>query len=267
MRLLMVLFLYSLLPLISVEAHAETIAAHVVGVHDGDTITVLDIEKHQTKVRLAEIDAPELDQPYGNKSKQMLSDLVFDKDVTIQKQSVDKYDRTVGRVFLGEIDINLLMVKLGGAWAYREYLNDDTLLSVEEDAKTFGSGLWGLQEDQRIPPWEWRHGERSSQTEGTAVVCTMEAKQCPDGSYVSRSGPNCEFAPCPQNERVPERAAPVEQPIYTAPVRKDPSFTCSGKTVCGQMGSCAEAVFYLTQCGMSRLDGDHDGTPCESICR
>lgn len=44
-------------------------------------------------------------------------------------------------------------------------------------------------------------------------------------------------------------------------------FTCSGKTVCGQMTSCEEAFFYLNTCGVSRLDGDKDGTPCETICR
>lgn len=44
-------------------------------------------------------------------------------------------------------------------------------------------------------------------------------------------------------------------------------FTCSGKRYCREMGSCAEARFYLTQCGLSRLDGDGDGVPCEKMCR
>lgn len=43
-------------------------------------------------------------------------------------------------------------------------------------------------------------------------------------------------------------------------------FTCAGKTLCGQMTSCAEANFYLHTCGLSRLDGDKDGVPCETIC-
>ena len=43
-------------------------------------------------------------------------------------------------------------------------------------------------------------------------------------------------------------------------------FTCAGKTTCGQMSSCAEAQFYLNSCGVSRLDGDKDGVPCESLC-
>ena len=109
---------------------AETIIGKVVGVHDGDTITVLDGKNHQTKVRLAEIDAPELKQPYGNKSKQMLSDLVSGKNVMVVKGVIDKYGRTVGRIYQGDTDINLTMVKRGGAWAYRQYLTDNTILSA-----------------------------------------------------------------------------------------------------------------------------------------
>ena len=44
-------------------------------------------------------------------------------------------------------------------------------------------------------------------------------------------------------------------------------FACAGKTTCGQMSSCAEAEFYLNTCGVSRLDGDKDGVPCETLCR
>ena len=39
------------------------------------------------------------------------------------------------------------------------------------------------------------------------------------------------------------------------------------KRKCGEMGSCAEARFYLEECGITRLDGDKDGVPCESLCR
>ena len=49
--------------------------------------------------------------------------------------------------------------------------------------------------------------------------------------------------------------------------KSDDEFSCGSKTTCGQMSSCEEAKFYLNQCGLSRLDGDKDGTPCESLCR
>jgi len=49
-------------------------------------------------------------------------------------------------------------------------------------------------------------------------------------------------------------------------VKSGSGFTCAGKTKCGEMDSCEEARFYLTKCGVSRLDRDRDGIPCESIC-
>lgn len=221
----LVFLLYTIVP----TAYAETFIGQAIGVHDGDTITVLDDAKHQTKVRLAEIDAPELKQPYGSKSKKMLSDLVFGKTVTVAKGDIDKYGRTVGRVYQGNTDVNLAMVRQGGAWAYRQYLTDDAIPAAEESAKADRAGLWGLQEDQRMPPWEWRHGGKQSSS--------IEVSQ--------------------ENVRN----------ILPSPVKRDAPFACAGKTVCGQMVSCAEAKFYLTECGLSRLDGDKDGVPCEKLCR
>jgi hypothetical protein len=42
--------------------------------------------------------------------------------------------------------------------------------------------------------------------------------------------------------------------------------TCGSKRYCKEMSSCAEARFYLEQCGLTRLDGDSDGSPCENLC-
>lgn len=89
--------------LIIIPASAQPITtARVVGVHDGDSITVLTPEKRHIKIRLAEIDAPELSQPYGKKAKQLLSLMVFSKDVSITPLTIDKYRRTVARVYHGE---------------------------------------------------------------------------------------------------------------------------------------------------------------------
>ncbi len=51
------------------------------------------------------------------------------------------------------------------------------------------------------------------------------------------------------------------------PVSDGPDFTCGAKRFCGEMSSCAEAIFHLEQCGLERLDGDGDGVPCEKLCR
>lgn len=157
------IYLIFILFCLTTPALATELTGKVVGVHDGDTITLLDAKKYQTKIRLAEIDAPELKQPYGNKSKQMLSDMVFGKDVSVVVSTKDKYGRSVGRVYQSDTDVNLSMVKQGGAWAYRHYLTDDAILIAEESAKMTGAGLWGLQADQRIPPWQWRHSQKRAQ--------------------------------------------------------------------------------------------------------
>ena len=95
---------------------AATIEGRVVA--DGDTITVLDDNKVQHKIRLAGIDAPEKKQPFGQRSKQSLSDLVFDKAVTVETNKRDKYRREVGKVLVGGVDANLEQVKRGMAWHY-----------------------------------------------------------------------------------------------------------------------------------------------------
>ena len=83
------------------------------------------------KVRLEEIDAPESGQPYGQKSKQALSDLVFRKDVVVRVQTTDRYRRTVGRPYVGDMDVCEEMVRIGAAWGYRQYLRDENLLEIE----------------------------------------------------------------------------------------------------------------------------------------
>lgn len=145
--------------LLITPAFADPITARVVGVHDGDTITVLTPEKRQIKIRLAEIDAPELSQPYGKKAKQLLSLMVFGKDVSFTPLTTDKYGRTVARVYQGQNDINLAMVQTGAAWAYRKYLTDTAFLEAETEARKTGTGLWALQPDQVTPPWEWRRAK------------------------------------------------------------------------------------------------------------
>ena len=137
---------------------AADLSGRVVGISDGDTFTLLTSDKQQIKIRLAEIDAPEGGQPYGNKSKQALSGLIFGKDVRVIVQTTDRYGRTVGRPYLGELDVCAEMVHMGAAWAYRQYLRDQSLLDLEADAKAAERGLWRLPQSQQIEPWNWRRG-------------------------------------------------------------------------------------------------------------
>lgn len=149
-----------LLFLIMSSPMAATLEGWVVGVHDGDTITVLDADKRQHKIRLAGIDAPESKQSFGTRSKQHLSDLVFNKPVTVQWSKRDRYDRIVGVVIVNGGDVNLEQVRAGMAWWYRQYAKEQPAGSrqsyeiAENDARTKEQGLWS--DSNPIPPWEWR---------------------------------------------------------------------------------------------------------------
>ena len=194
---------------------AAELSGKVVSIADGDTLTLLVAGREQVKIRLAEIDTPEKGQPYGNKARQALAALAFQKDAHVVWSEKDRYGRVIGRVYIDDLDVNAEMVHLGHAWVYREYSEDEFLLALEKEARAAGSGLWALSEAENVPPWEWRKSRR----------------------------------------RQPQ------------PETKGKAFTCGTKRYCKEMQSCEEARYFLTECGRSRLDGDGDGVPCETICR
>ena len=140
---------------------AETIDGRVVGVSDGDTITVLDAQRQQHKIRLAGIDAPESKQAFGQTSKRHLSDLVFNRDVTLHCGKIDRYKRQVCVVIVNGQDANLAQVKAGMAWWYRAYAKEQIpehraqYQMAEIDAQRQRIGLW--HDSDPVAPWEWRH--------------------------------------------------------------------------------------------------------------
>ena len=144
-------------------ANAETITGLVVGIADGDTITVLDTDKVQHKIRLAGIDAPEKKQAFGNRSKESLSALAFDKTVNVETSKRDRYGRQIGKVLVNGQDVNLVQVERGMAWFYRQYQreqspNDRRLYEAAEDAaKAEKRGLW--RDADPVPPWDFRHNK------------------------------------------------------------------------------------------------------------
>jgi endonuclease YncB( thermonuclease family) len=222
-RLRLALTLLCLWSLVYIQAYAQTYQGRVIGVSDGDTLTLLTPEKQPIKVRLAEIDAPEKSQAFGQRSKQSLSDLVFGKQVRVEQQDRDRYGRVVGKVYVGSLDVNAEQVRRGMAWVYRKYAKDRSLFKLEEEARAAKIGLWSNL--HAMPPWEYRHGSKSA----------------------SRSAPS--------PDEVPGKQA------------KASGYQCGAKNKCGEMASCQEARFYLTQCALTRLDSDGDGVPCEALCR
>lgn len=142
------------------HALAEELRGRVVGIADGDTLTLLTESRRQVRVRLAGIDTPERRQPYGSRARQVLSDLAFGRHARVEVEEEDRYGRTVGRVRVGAMDVNAEMVRRGAAWVYRRYSRDPALPRLEAEARAVRRGLWALPEAQRAPPWEWRAAGR-----------------------------------------------------------------------------------------------------------
>jgi endonuclease YncB( thermonuclease family) len=196
--------------LLACQAGAASLDGRVVGVSDGDSLTLL-VGRETVRVRLAQIDAPERGQPYGSRSKRALSDLAFGRDARVEVVEIDDYGRTVGEVYVDGVHVNTEMVRRGHAWAYTRYARSTEIIDLESQARSQRLGLWQLPESQRTAPWVWRHERRGS------------------------------------------------RPAAVAP-------DCGPKRTCGPMDSCEEARRYLA-CGLTGLDGDGDGIPCESLCQ
>lgn len=192
--------------------------AFVLQVVDGDTIDVVPLPGgKETRIRLAGIDAPERAQPHGAEATRALSLAILGREVRIRVEDVDRYGRTVGRVFLEGGDVNHGLVRAGLAWAYRQYTRDAALLEAEATAQSERRGLWTDSNPQ--PPWAWRAARRRAESPSPGPAIDAGDDRCGTRSY------------------------------------------------CSEMRSCAEARFFLENCGLTRLDGDGDGVPCESICR
>ena len=146
------------------QVQAETLLGRVINVADGDTITVLDDTHTQHKIRLTGIDAPEKRQAFGNVSKQSLVEQVAGQSVAVEWVKVDKYGRKVGKVLLAGLDCNLVQVKRGLAWHYKQYQREQlpadqqSYAAAEIEARTAKLGLW--RDADSMPPWEFRQQGR-----------------------------------------------------------------------------------------------------------
>lgn len=142
------------------EVNAEVLNAKVIGVSDGDTITVLDNSSKEHKVRLMGIDAPEKSQAFGNEAKKTLSNYIYKKEVTVEYKKLDKYKRIVGKVTLNGQDICLKMIVDGMAWHFVEYEKEQSKTDKELYRKAEASarngmiGLWRFND--AINPKEYR---------------------------------------------------------------------------------------------------------------
>ena len=130
----------------------------VIGVADGDTLTVLCEGSEKMKIRLSEIDAPEKRQPFGSRSKLSLSSMCLQKKAKIKPQAKNRYGRIVARVICDGVDANEEQVKRGMAWVYDKYVKDQSLYSIQNKARASKKGLWA--DNKAIKPWEYRRGNK-----------------------------------------------------------------------------------------------------------
>ena len=142
------------------QAEIKTINGKVVSIKDGDTFTIKNQRDKLFKVRLSDIDAPELGQPFGRPAKRLLEDLALNKVVRINYTQVDKYGRLIAEVFLPDgKKLNEESLKAGLAWHYRvKYPHSIFLEEIEYKAWKKKLGLW--VQEKPVPPWEFRRETR-----------------------------------------------------------------------------------------------------------
>lgn len=160
-------------------AATQSFDARVIGVSDGDTVTVLDSNHLQYKIRLAGTDALEKGEPFGEKSKQNLARMVMGQDVRIEWDKRDRYGRIVGKIWAtpmshpcttrGEpcprtLDVGRAQLTVGFAWHFKKYemvqSEEDRLAYAfdEQEARVRKAGLWS--DPDPVSPGEWRAGPK-----------------------------------------------------------------------------------------------------------
>ncbi|MCH7649682.1 MAG: thermonuclease family protein [Nitrospinae bacterium] len=157
----------TLLSLWLAATSGPTLTGKVVAVHDGDTFT-LQSGSSLYKVRLAEVDAPEMGQVFGQQARRFTEELALGRRVRVNISLIDKYDRRVGTVIIedGRV-LNEELVHAGLAWYYRvSPVRNPRLQRLEQGAFQNRLGLW--VEKEPIPPWEFRRESTLPELPATA---------------------------------------------------------------------------------------------------
>ena len=137
----------------------DVINAKVIKIVDGDTIYLGHKKYGKIKVRLAEIDTPERDQPHGKIATAVLKKMILKKSVELHKVTIDKYKRVVGTIYLNNLEINYFLVRNGFAWCYDKYYYREKIKKAENQARSEKIGLWSIKK-KAIAPWNWRKNKK-----------------------------------------------------------------------------------------------------------
>lgn len=164
-RFLSILLLSSALGATAV--HGRDFDGRVIGIQDGDTVTVIDSAKQQHRIRIVGIDAPEKAQAFGASAKENLARLAFGKQADVRCSKRDRYGREVCSVFVDARDVGLEQVRSGYAWWFREYAREQspeerkTYADAESQARAARRGLW--RDAVPVAPWDWRRHARGAE--------------------------------------------------------------------------------------------------------
>jgi endonuclease YncB( thermonuclease family) len=186
------------------------------------------------EVRLQDIDAPEICQPWGAEAREALRELVLGKTVRLQVSGRDVHGRTLATLYLGELNVNQALVKEGQAWSGRYKHDRGRYVAEERMAKALGRGF--NRAGGAVMPRDFRRDH------GPCVPA--EAARSPASAAA---------------------AAPVAAgaAVAVSPTAATEPYRCDGRIYCSQMRSCAEATYFLKNCPGVKMDGDRDGVPCE----
>ena len=128
--------------------------AKVIGIKDGDTVLVLLGNNIQKILRLSEVDCPETGQAFGKNAKQFTSSQIFGKNIEFIETDIDRYGRTIAKIYYDNKYLSAEIIKAGLGWWYYHYSNNKNLKMIEDEASKNKIGLWS--DPNSIPPWEWR---------------------------------------------------------------------------------------------------------------
>ena len=219
-----------------VQAAPGLLEGKVVRIVDGDSLWLEPAAPAApVELRLEGIDAPEICQAWGPEAKKALAELVQGKEVSVKTVGRDTYGRTLGTLYLGEQNINKLMVQEGHAWSTRYKYDRGPYVADERMARALSRGF--NREGGAVMPRDFR------QLNGACPP--------PGGAAAAPAAPAATPAPKP--------AAAAVAPQVVA----DAGRRCDGRKYCSQMTSCAEATWFLKNCPGVQMDGNHDGVPCE----
>ena len=179
----------------SCAAQSAEFIAKVVVVLDGDTVMV-QRKGGLVKIRLAEIDAPEKAQTFGETSRRSLSDMVLGQQIKVSSQAVDKYGRIVAHLDLDGLDVNAEQIRRGMAWEYSHFHGNQELVALQEEAMQVPRGLWALSDP--MPPWEWRklHPNVDDKTHAAVATAVVAGAANPLGSGCGGKKYCSEMASC-----------------------------------------------------------------------